>query len=260
MTKLRDASNFCDTIILLRKLIPKKKVRIAFLGYTDLMLNEAAWFKLGVNQSVLENRQNWEKLTKVHGRPDVTVVPTLTSALKALLGEDFSLTVFDFTKYEGTEIEWDFNFPIPKKYQGKFDIVLDGGTCEHIFNIAQALSNVNLMLSKNGVAWHGGPLCWPNHGFYGYNPTLFADFYEANACEILEMFLSATFVGDDGKGRTVTATVPKYERFTMAQLLNNNQNLLKLEFNLCTVVKKIKSNAAIIYPIQNKYRQKQDWV
>lgn len=261
MPSFKQASNFCETIQMMRYLMaPKKNIRIAFLGYTDLMLTETDWMNLKVTQSKLQNRPNWKNLVKIHGRQDVTVVPTLSSALEAILGEKIDLTVFDFTKYEGLEVEWDFNYPIPDEYIGKFDIVIDGGTCEHIFNIAQALSNVNLMLSKNGVAFHGGPLCWPNHGFYGYNPTLFADFYEANNCEIIELFLSASYLSTDGKRKSLTVDVPKYERFTMRQLAAHDINLLKLEYNLNTFVQKKSNNINIKYPIQYKYRQKENWI
>jgi len=260
MNLFKQASNICETILFMSQLLASKKIRIAFLGYTDLMLTETEWSNLGVSQSNLQNRYNWKNLTKIHGRPDVTVVPTLSSALKEILGEEFHLTVFDFTKYEGAEVEWDFNYPIPKKYEGKFDIVIDGGTCEHIFNIAQALSNVNLMLSKNGIAYHGGPLCWPNHGFYGYNPTLFADFYEANNCEIIEMFLSANYSSAEGERKRITGDVPKYDRFTMMQVAAQDLNLLKLEYNLCAVVQKKENSTEIVYPIQHKYRQKENWM
>ena len=202
---------------------------------------------LNVNQETLTHRENADKLIKLHGRKDVDVVPTLTSALRAIIGQQFELTVFDFTKYEGSEVEWDFNFPIPDEFRNKFDLVIDAGTCEHIFNIGQALSNVHLMLSQDGVAYHGGPLCWPNHGFYGYNPTLFADFYEANHCEILEMFLTTHFLSPDGKRNRLTALVPKYERFRMSDLLKNHSRTVKLEYNLCTAIRKTKTGEQIVF-------------
>ena len=256
----QNAANICETIVLMRSLIAKKKVNIAFLGYTDLMLSAEAWKTLNVDQETLDNRQNSENLIKIHGRGDVQVVPTLTSALNSIIGEQFELTIFDFTKYEGSEVEWDFNFPIPDEFRNKFDIVIDAGTCEHIFNIAQALSNVQLMLSQGGIAYHGGPLCWPNHGFYGYNPTLFADFYEANHCEILELFLLTHFISPDGNRNRLTVSVPKYERFRMSQLLKNHSELLKLEYNLCTAIRKTKTAEQIVFPIQHKYRKKEDWM
>ena len=259
-TTFQNATNICETIVLMRSLIARKKINIAFLGYTDVMVDPESWQKLDVNQKTLKNRENAENLIKIHGRRDVHVVPTLTSALRAIIGKQFDLTVFDFTKYEGSEVEWDFNFPIPDKFRNKFDLVIDAGTCEHIFNISQALSNVHLMLRKDGIAYHGGPLCWPNHGFYGYNPTLFADFYEANQCEILEMFLTANFLSQDGKRNRLTALVPKYERFRMSDLLKNHSELLKLEYNLCTAIKKTKTCEQIVFPIQHKYRKKENWM
>ena len=77
----QNAANICETIVLMRSLIAKKKVNIAFLGYTDLMLSAEAWKTLNVDQETLDNRQNSENLIKIHGRGDVQVVPTLTSAL-----------------------------------------------------------------------------------------------------------------------------------------------------------------------------------
>ena len=259
-TKFQDALNICETIVLMRSLIARKKINIAFLGYTDVMLDAVSWKALNVNQETLTHRENAQKLIKLHGRKDVDVVPTLTSALRAIIGKQFELTVFDFTKYEGSEVEWDFNFPIPDEFRNKFDLVIDAGTCEHIFNIGQALSNVHLMLSQDGIAYHGGPLCWPNHGFYGYNPTLFADFYEANHCEILEMFLTTHFLSPDGKRNRLTALVPKYERFRMSDLLKNHSELMKLEYNLCTVIRKTKTGEQIVFPIQHKYRKKENWI
>ena len=260
MTSFEDSKNLCELILHMRNLIKRKRVRIAFLGYTDLMLTDTDWNELGITQDALENRDNWEKLTQIHKRQDIKVVPTLSSALKSLIGEQFDLAIFDITKYEGNEIEWDFNHPIPKKFRGKFDIVIDAGTCEHIFNIAQALSNVQLMLCQNGIAYHGGPLCWPNHGFYGYNPTLFADFYEANDCEILEMFLQTNFSTVDGERHRVTVNVPEYDRFQMSKLLEGHTELLKVEFNLCTAVLKKQISNGIKFPIQKKYQQKSNWI
>ena len=234
----------------------KETINIAFLGYTDIMLNSREWASLGINEKELDNRENWKRLTAIHGRNDVQVVPTLTSVLKALIGNNFNLTIFDFTKYEGSEIEWDFNFEITDEFVNKFDIIIDSGTCEHIFNLPQALININKMLKINGIVWHGGPLCWPNHGFYGYNPTLFADFYEDNGCQIIEMFLRASLGNQE---HLTISKLPKYERFKMSQVLQNNPKWLALEYNLLVFVKKIKECSNTIYPIQRKYRETSVW-
>ena len=71
----------------------KETINIAFLGYTDIMLNSREWKSLGIDEKKLENRENWKRLTSIHGRNDVQVVPTLTSVLKALIG--FKLILLD---------------------------------------------------------------------------------------------------------------------------------------------------------------------
>lgn len=237
-----------------------QKPRICFLGYTDFMLNEREWAELGVDQTKLKNRENYQRLTHIHGRPDVEVVPTITSALENIYQNDFELTVFDFTKYEGSEVEWDFNFPIPEEFHNSFDVIIDNGTCEHIFNIAQTFVNIHKMLSLDGFVYHSGPVCWPNHGFYGYNPTLFADFYEDNGCELLNFCMETTNIDENQRRNLIVSGVPKYDRFTMVQLASGKVDYLKLEYNLSVLVRKNTQVQKITYPIQNKYRNKEKWV
>ena len=257
MESLSQTENIGELILEVLNRLPKdSKINVAFLGYTDLMLNTEQWSELGVSESDLENRSNFQKLITVHGRSDVTIVPTLSSALEAL-GQNVKLTVFDFEKVEGTEIEWDFHFTIDTKYEQKFDVVFDFGTCEHIFNLAQAFTNIHKMLNIDGFVYHGGPLCWPNHGFYGYNPTLFCDFYEDNCGEIVELYLSTYLPSGQN---FIVRNLPKYDRFRMRDVLQQKPEWLGLEFNLCVLVKKINHCQNITFPIQKRYRDMSKWV
>ena len=53
-TTFQNATNICETIVLMRSLIARKKINIAFLGYTDVMLDPESWKKLDVNQKHTE--------------------------------------------------------------------------------------------------------------------------------------------------------------------------------------------------------------
>ena len=160
MGNLVQAGNVGQLITEVLSRLPKgEEINVAFLGYTDLVINSEEWANLGIVENELENRQNFERLTAIHGRQDVTVVPTLSSAVQSLLGKNCQITVFDFEKVEGNEVEWDFNFPIDVKFEQKFDVIFDFKTCEHIFNIAQAFTNTHKMLNIGGFVYHGGPLC-----------------------------------------------------------------------------------------------------
>ncbi len=85
-----------------------------------------------------------------------------------------SLTTIDNSNYEGANISHDLNTPIPKSLEGLFDVVLDSGTLEHVFNFPVAIENCMKMLKLGGTLF----ICTPannymGHGFYQFSPELF---------------------------------------------------------------------------------------
>jgi hypothetical protein len=56
----------------------------------------------------------------------------------------------DFSDYEGATHQHDFNQPLPAGLHEKYSLVLDSGTLEHVFNIAQALKNCMQMVRVGG--------------------------------------------------------------------------------------------------------------
>lgn len=88
----------------------------------------------------------------------------------------------------------DLNKPIANRHYdliGKFDLVTNNGTGEHIFNQDAVFQNVHDLAKVGGVMLHilpHGP--WVNHGFYNYNPILFRDLASANGYEWLFLWIS----------------------------------------------------------------------
>lgn len=91
------------------------------------------------------------------------------------------LTCIDVVSIFGKEKIVDLNYPHDL---GKFDLVIDPGTCEHCFNIAQALMNAAHAVKSEGRIFHINPMNCMNHGFYNICPTLMHDFYEQNGWNI----------------------------------------------------------------------------
>lgn len=57
--------------------------------------------------------------------------------------------------------------PIPNELICQYDLVYDGGTLEHVFDIKSALYNIVSMVKKGGRVIHMSPMNgWINHGFY----------------------------------------------------------------------------------------------
>lgn len=97
----------------------------------------------------------------------------------------------DSSAYEGAEIVWDLNQPVPAEHEARFGLILDGGTLEHVFDTRTALANVARMLRPGGRVVHTNPATnYLAHGFYQFSPTFYYDFYGANAFSDLRCYIA----------------------------------------------------------------------
>lgn len=88
----------------------------------------------------------------------------------------------------------DLNKPIRGHHYdliGKFDLVTNNGTGEHIFNQDAVFENIHDLCKVGGAMLHILPVGpWVNHGFFNYNPILFRDLAAANGYEWLFLWLA----------------------------------------------------------------------
>lgn len=91
----------------------------------------------------------------------------------------------DFKSHRGDEIVADLNFPHDF---GQFDLVIDPGTIEHCFNVAQAAMTAARSVKVGGYILHVNPISMVNHGFYNLSPTWYYDFYGDNGFHVLKCF------------------------------------------------------------------------
>lgn len=117
-----------------------------------------------------------------------------------LTAQDFFLRLgfrgaesLDVSGYEGATHIFDLNDEeLPVTLQGRFDLVLNGGTLEHVFHLPNALTNITRMLRVGGVVVHVLPCNnWVDHGFYQFSPTLMFDYYRAAGFQLLESILTS---------------------------------------------------------------------
>lgn len=92
----------------------------------------------------------------------------------------------DVSEYEGATHLFDLNEPdLPETLRNQFDLVIDGGTVEHVFHVPNAMKNIFGMLKIGGRVMHASPSSnFVDHGFYMFSPTMFLDFYAANGYNI----------------------------------------------------------------------------
>lgn len=81
---------------------------------------------------------------------------------------------FDVADYEGATHLHDMNLPLPEHCKGRYSMVLDGGSLEHVFNIATALKNCLEMVAVGGHYLAISPANnFMGHGFYQLSPELY---------------------------------------------------------------------------------------
>jgi hypothetical protein len=83
------------------------------------------------------------------------------------------LASMDISDFEGADIIHDLNQPVPQELWEKFDVVVEAGTIEHIFNFPVAAANLMRMVRVGGSVFLttvANNLC--GHGFYQFSPEL----------------------------------------------------------------------------------------
>lgn len=97
----------------------------------------------------------------------------------------------DVSPYEGADIIFDLqNENLPEELFERFDVIYDGGTLEHIFDISTALDNTSKMLKISGLIIHDVPAAnWLDHGFYSFSPSIFVDYYNKYLFRIKKIYL-----------------------------------------------------------------------
>jgi len=96
------------------------------------------------------------------------------------------LDAIDASGHEGAMIVHDLNVPVGSSLHQSYNVIIDGGSLEHIFNVPVALASLMRMLQVDGWLLLTNPannLC--GHGFYQFSPEFaFRVFRPANGFEL----------------------------------------------------------------------------
>ena len=85
----------------------------------------------------------------------------------------------DYSDYEGATIIADLNEPA--KLNRRFDLVIDAGSLEHVFNVARAFQNIIEFLEVGGTVIHQLPVNnLSGHGFWQFSSDLFYSIYNSD--------------------------------------------------------------------------------
>ncbi len=191
--------------------------RALALGYPDILMEAGEAKELFGLADDVPVRADTAEIAKWHGRKIDAIPETL--ALFAALGLD--LDVWDIHASRGIERIVDLNEPYVGPHQ-TYDLVIEGGTIEHCFNIGQAMRTICDQVREGGFVFHDNPCNMYNHGFYNLNPTFYADWYEANGFVVTLLALTDGEKYLPVEGRTKFKNIP--ERMSMLAVARKTEH------------------------------------
>ena len=180
--------------------------------------------------------------------------------------KDYFMSI-GFKEYKSIDIngaynsyQFDLNKDILETYNfnQKYNLVINNGTGEHVFNQYSLFLNFHNLTKVNGIMLNVLPFIdWINHGFYNFNPIFFADLAASNNYEIIKISLSNRNGAElklDGKNFEIL--------FEQIKPYNNNSKFQKMvdiakdkigkNILIVVVTRKLKDQNFKI-PLQGKY-------
>lgn len=201
-------------------------LRLLSLGYPDILYD-------GTGFKDIPERKDAAQIRAWHNWPGrVLDTDELFFALR------LDPTYFDMAKVRGPEIVIDLNEFDRHRHPLKFDIILDPGTSEHIFNIGAVFSAIAAACRVGGLVIHTNPLNAGNHGFWSINPTAYIDWYEANGF-VIEAMMELSGPVSARKTRKMGGVTGRFDASPNATMF--------------CVARKIK-DVPMKFPVQTKYR------
>jgi hypothetical protein len=97
----------------------------------------------------------------------------MADPLFRMLGAE-EITAIDASAYEGADVVWDLNEPVPSDLHSRFDVVFDGGSLEHIFHAPVAIQSYMRLVRVGGHLLVTSPANnYYGHGLYQFSPEFF---------------------------------------------------------------------------------------
>jgi hypothetical protein len=229
-----------DIIKKLLPAIPHRPFQIVAVGYPDMLISlEQVTQLFGAEVAgAVKYRPDSAAIARWHGLQDSIPNIIETEHFFSLIGGQ--ITFLDINKVRGTEIVQDLNNPLQEGLAGRFDIVYDGGTMEHCFNVGQVMQNFLALAKVGGFIYHSNPLNVGNHGFFNFNPTFYYDFYKDNGHQIVTDIMAYT-------GSPFNYSLSKLPETTRFHITNIPESWI-------TLVARRMNDTPAAWPMQTKYK------
>jgi hypothetical protein len=166
----------------------RSKKRLICFGYPDMLVTNAQLAKLCGSDihNRVQFREDSDSILRWHNLAGQIERVVETKNLFSALGIDADF--LDIHASRGVEIVGDLNEPVQAELVGRYDLVYDGGTMEHCFNVGQVMRNIIALGKVGAYIVHINPINYYNHGFFNFSPTFYYDFYSQSGNRVVSDF------------------------------------------------------------------------
>lgn len=168
----------------------------------------------------------------------------------------YSLDLFD----PEADFKLDLNKPVTEKYHGKFNVVADFGTIEHIFDTKQCLENYFKMLRKRGLLVISTSVNgYFGHGIHVFNPLSLKDALRLNGFSLLYFEYSSSTgvkVKDPSINKNIIVWIVARKNRNLNKFIVPQQKCWKTEYRkpFLSKSKKTSFQAEVFYVIREVKR------
>mgnify|MGYP001232636489 FL=1 len=139
-----------------------------------------------------------------------------------------------------------------------FNLVINNGTGEHVFNQFALFKNMHNLCQVDGLMLHILPFIdWINHGFYSFHPIMFADLAASNGYELMKMSFAhrdgnEVFIKKKFLKNLYDQLKPNDNESFIYQVIEYAKNNLEKNILIVCVLKK-NTDQKFNMPLQGKY-------
>jgi len=160
--------------------------------------------------------------------------------------------------YNSLQFDLNKNISETYSYNEKYDLVINNGTGEHVFNQYALFLNFHNLTKLNGIMLNILPFIdWINHGFYNFNPIFFADLAASNNYEIIKISLAnrngaELKLNDENLSILFEQIKPNKNDSKFEKMIDIAKTKLGRNILLVVITRKLSDNKFKI-PLQGKY-------
>lgn len=166
-----------------------------------LLPQEGSLLEFGEAEAVIDAAQAIPLVLAKGQRRDALLAETAPDGMFKLYADAKRIyrAFFDFRSYNAIDLlppnhyrlQQDLN--VPFDLGTRFDVCINNGTTEHVFNQANCYKAIHDHTAPGGVMIHWTPcLGWIDHGLYNVQPGFFHDLAAANGYEVLLALLASS--------------------------------------------------------------------